>query len=159
MKMPADEDPDESIVRGGGRRYAVRVEITIDAGSEHNFWSDASKDIAEGGVFLATHQLLRIGTVVEIGIRIEGREQLVTCTGVVQWTRAQNPGVEEPMGVGIKFVELPDDERDAFREFAQTVREPIVYEPPAAPSRRRRASREAGAVPKADPGARPRRKR
>ena len=132
--MLDEYDPERSMVRRSAG--CVRVELGVDAVSEHNFWCDLSMDIRTGGVFIATHEPLRIGTVVEITLRLDAGEPLIV-GGVVRWTRPYFEGSDGPAGVGVKFVSLDSAIRELLSRFVQTVREPILFELDEMPLRHR----------------------
>lgn len=118
----------------------VRVEITLDASSEHNVWCDLSMDVAEGGVFVATYEAVRLGTVVDVALRLPEDDEPTETSGVVRWTREHVDGADAPAGIGIKFVSLSPSAREALGRFAECVREPILFELDEGPIRRRARS-------------------
>lgn len=134
--MVDSHEPEASMVRrcGQGR---IHIEITIDALSEHNLWCDLSMDMQGGGVFIATHQPLRLGTVVELSLRLPDAPDPFAISGVVRWTRTYFEGSDGAPGVGVALLSPDDDVRDRLGRFAQTVRDPILFELDEAPMRRR----------------------
>ena len=42
------------------------VQIAIDLGSEHNFWSGLTMNMSEGGVFVATFRDVPVGTTLSV---------------------------------------------------------------------------------------------
>src|SRR6185295_966535 len=103
------------------RRDPIRVEVEVSSASEHNLWCGLTMEVERGGVFVATHHVLSIGTVVDAYVAIEGREA-VKVSGVVRWRRPYMEGSDACPGIGIKFVELSDELRDELARFVTTVR-------------------------------------
>jgi uncharacterized protein (TIGR02266 family) len=132
--MMPDERGSEPSPRGS---LPARFDVVVDDRSEHNFWSDLSMTVQ--GLFVATHQPLRIGDVVDVSVRLSDDPEPIPVTGVVRWTRPYVDG-SEPAGLGLKFLEASDDTRDALARFVETVRDPLFFELDDAPVRRRRRS-------------------
>ncbi len=110
------------------RRAAPRVALCaeISLGSDHNFFTGFTNDISDGGVFVATVNLMPIGTQVDLafslpgGPRIEGK-------GEVRWVREfddRNPDAFP--GMGIRFTDLPLPDVTAIHGFTQQ-REPMFF--------------------------------
>lgn len=119
----------------GGR---VRIELAIDAESEHALWAGITLDVEKGGVFVATHHVLSLGTIVELELSLPDGQPPMHIQGVVRWTRLHSSESDGAPGVGVKFIELDAREQERIAWFATTVREPIVFELDEAPPRRRR---------------------
>lgn len=105
----------------------AEMEIEIDQSSEHNFWSGLVPDMSEGGVFVATHRDLPVGTIVRVEVSLPSEKEPVVAEGEVDWTRAYNDGSEVPPGVGVRFVQLTDDARAKILRFIENVRDPIFF--------------------------------
>ena len=106
----------------------VHVAITVGAATDHTLWADLSFDVTAGGVFVATYHPLALGTVVHLLLTLEGEEVPVAASGVVRWTRLHREGSEAPAGVGVRFVDLPEEVAGRLTRFASRVREPMVFE-------------------------------
>jgi uncharacterized protein (TIGR02266 family) len=133
---PHEGDP-PSVVRRCSRGK-VAIDLAVDAHSEHNLWCGLSNDVAEGGVFVATHESLEPGTNVDLSVRLPGVEEPVALRGVVRWIRAYGEESDAPAGVGVKFVALDQRALPELSRFA-TLRDPILFEldEPATRPRRR----------------------
>jgi len=96
-------------------RAPVHCEVTFE--SESNFYSGFSQDLSQGGVFLATFDLLPMGSTVEVALALPGGIN-VRAHGVVRWLRPQsdlNPQLWP--GMGIEFVDLPPAAQAAIGGF------------------------------------------
>jgi uncharacterized protein (TIGR02266 family) len=103
----------------------LEVEVTID--SDHNFYTDMSGDLGQGGLFVATLENLPKGTQVDLTVIVPGQPPF-RVRGVVSWVRESNEFNEDFFpGLGVAFVDLSGEARQAFEEFAET-RTPILYE-------------------------------
>jgi type IV pilus assembly protein PilZ len=103
------------------------VEIALDHASEHNFWSGLPMDMSDGGVFVATHRPLPVGTRVRVAMTLPGEADPVMATGQVTWTRPHLEGSDAPAGVGVFFVDVEEEAIAKVRRFTKTVREPIFF--------------------------------
>ena len=105
-------------------RAALHVEV--DWASDSNFYTGFSEDISEGGLFVATYQLAEEGTTLAITLELPNGEQIET-EGVVRWLRSpRDPNEATKPGMGIEFLGLTEDCKDAIREFVAN-REPMFY--------------------------------
>jgi uncharacterized protein (TIGR02266 family) len=111
-------------------RYALNLAITMQG--ENNFYAGLSEDISEGGVFIATFQLLPIGTPVVLSFTLPSSDEPITANGTVQWVRGPDAtaavenmfgaGREVPgimPGIGIRFQGLDAATRQTIRDFMQ----------------------------------------
>jgi uncharacterized protein (TIGR02266 family) len=115
----------------------LQIELLLNESSEHNFWCGMSWDIEQGGVFIATHQPIRIGTVVELLVLLPDRPEPTTMSGVVRWTRQYVEGSDVPAGIGVKFGALDGPIRDAVHHFTDSIRPPILFDLEEVPIRQR----------------------
>jgi uncharacterized protein (TIGR02266 family) len=116
------------------------VDIAIDDLSEHTFWANLALEVEQGGVFVATYRPVSIGTLVDLRLSLPDHDEPFTLSGVVRWTRPHIEGSDGVAGVGVKFVDLTEDARDTITQFANAVREPMIFELDDAPFRKRRRS-------------------
>lgn len=94
--------------------------------TEHNFYAGFTQDISEGGLFVATHEFLPIGSHVDLELELPGGHKLQV-RGVVKWVRdPRDPGETIP-GMGIQFEELAKADREAVNEFMSS-REPMFWD-------------------------------
>ncbi|MGI5861053.1 MAG: TIGR02266 family protein [Myxococcales bacterium] len=105
-------------------RARLQTEVTL--GSDSNLFTGFSSDISRGGIFVATCQIMPLGTRVEVGLELpEGTR--IEVRGVVRWSREPNDRFPEVFpGVGIQFTELEEESRRALEAFAAR-REPLFF--------------------------------
>jgi uncharacterized protein (TIGR02266 family) len=121
--------PDEDFRVREDERKAPRAiaYLCIDLCSEHNFWTGLTMNISEGGVFVATHMLLPVGSLVGLHLELPNQTRIMTL-GEVRWSRAFTGDDDVPPGLGIKFVGLDLGALSSIRKFVLTIREPILFE-------------------------------
>ena len=120
----AESDPPES-VRREHQRFSVDLEVSL--GSEHNFYAGLAENLSAGGVFIATHQLQKVGSKIDLSLRMPDSEEVWTLVGVVRWVRIFNEHSDTPPGLGIQFAELPKGASDAITKFLAQ-REPLFFD-------------------------------
>ncbi len=111
------------------RRSAQRVEIEAVIGfhTETNFFTGFSGDLSDGGLFLATWDLLPMGSELTLSFVLpEGRQ--IRARGRVSWVREPprtSDETHEP-GMGIVFEDLGEADKAAVMRFIR-VRAPLFY--------------------------------
>ena len=106
-------------------RASMSVDVTAD--SEHNFFAGFTENISEGGLFIATHTLREVGTVIDIAFALPGREEPLRCMAEVRWVRVYNASSDAPPGLGLRFINLNDEDAAYIRRFVQK-RSPIFWD-------------------------------
>ncbi|MBE2249317.1 MAG: TIGR02266 family protein [Myxococcus sp.] len=104
----------------------VRMQAQVDFESDDNFFNGFSANISDGGVFIATVNVLPLGTSVDVGFTLPTGER-IECKGVVRWVREiddKQPDVFP--GMGVQFVDLEARGAKAIENFIQQ-REPMFY--------------------------------
>ena len=108
------------------RRPRVKMQATIDFGSENNFYNGFSTNISEGGVFVATVKLVPLGTEVDLAFSLPTGEKIET-KGVVRWQREVDDKHPETMpGIGIEFINLPPAAEASVKRFIAN-RDPMFF--------------------------------
>ena len=117
--------------RRGAPRWPVVVEVTI--ASSHTFYSEGeqffSEDLSEGGIFVAAKCPQPLGTRLEFQFTLPDSRQLIEATGEVQWVREAGDepveGAPDAPGMGIRFIDLPDEHQARILRFIRTERRTI----------------------------------
>lgn len=100
--------------------------VAVNARSEHNFYAGFSGNLSEGGIFVATYEVLPEGRDLRVAIRLPQHPEIIT-RGVVTWTREANAGSGMSPGMGLALPDLEDDARRVIEEF-MAHREPLFHE-------------------------------
>ncbi len=115
----------------GNRRQSERVDLEIEIGmeSDTNFYTGIMQDISAGGVFVATHNLHKIGEKMRIELRLPGTPHPLVVHTVVSWIRQESNGsADEPAaGMGLRFI-APDPALVAACNRFMEQRESLFYD-------------------------------
>ncbi len=113
------------------RREHIRIPTTVEVSvaSDHNFFLGFSENISEGGLFIATHHLMPIGTMLDLTISAEPELPTTTVSCEVRWKRDVNDLTSdcEP-GMGVRFVNLSPDLEAAILRFIAVRREALFVD-------------------------------
>lgn len=104
-----------------------RIEANLGATTQSNFYVGFSGEIAHGGVFLATYEMLPEDASVCMLVTLPGGLEF-ECDGWVRFLRdpLDFTSESEP-GIGIQFEGLSDEARDLVLRFIRK-RPPIFYD-------------------------------
>jgi uncharacterized protein (TIGR02266 family) len=122
-RVKASEVPDD-----GERRGAARHELEVAVGLEgaSRFYTGKTGDLGRGGLFVASHEPLPVGTEVVLSFVLPDGYR-VRAEGTVAWVRAPRYRPEElPGGMGVRFERLDEADRRAIRFFLEQ-RPPFHY--------------------------------
>jgi uncharacterized protein (TIGR02266 family) len=110
-------------------RAATRIDLTLEVGVEtdHNFFVGLAENISEGGVFVATHNLRELGSILTVHLALPGHERPICATCEVRWVRIYNEASDTPPGMGLRFLDLDAPDELMIREFVET-RAPLFWE-------------------------------
>lgn len=104
----------------------VKMQAAIDLHSENNFFAGFSANISDGGLFVATVNLVPIGTEIDLTFTLPTGER-ISAHGVVRWRREVNDKLPDAFpGIGVQFTKLQDDAHHAITRFVAS-REPLFY--------------------------------
>jgi uncharacterized protein (TIGR02266 family) len=129
----ADEaDDDISVVRlksrpagaerRSSRRLPIELDVTIEGGACR--FSTTTADLSPGGMFLATHENIPIGTEVVLSFTLPNGTAL-EIIGIVEWRRGSFAAAAH--GMGVSFFCLDPEVKKVLERFC-SVREPLYYE-------------------------------
>lgn len=94
----------------------VRVEYsTVD-----EFFSEFSRDINQGGLFIETRRPLSLGSEVMMRFNLPGGDQMIETVGHV--VRISLGDQREPPGMGVEFEKLHKDDRTRIDRLVQTLK-------------------------------------
>jgi uncharacterized protein (TIGR02266 family) len=116
---PVEEDE-----RRCSKRIGLCAEITL--GSDSNFFTGFTNDVSEGGVFVATVNLLPIGTQIDLAFTLPGGA-CIEGRGEVRWLREHDErNLDAFAGMGIRFVNLETAALGAITRF-MAERDPMFF--------------------------------
>jgi uncharacterized protein (TIGR02266 family) len=112
-------------VRREHDRYAVDLEVNVQ--SEHNLYAGLAENLSAGGLFIATHELQKVGSKIELTLRMPDSEQSYNITGEVRWLRLYNEQSDTSPGLGVRFLDLPPGASAAIERFLAQ-RDPLFFD-------------------------------
>ena len=102
--------------RSGRGDLLVRVEYsTVD-----EIFSEFTRDINEGGLFIETEKPRPTGTEVAMRFNLPGNHAPLQTIGRVVWVRSASD--RKPAGMGIEFDELSSEDRDRINSMIRSLR-------------------------------------
>ncbi|HWZ92241.1 MAG TPA: TIGR02266 family protein [Polyangiaceae bacterium] len=119
------ETPASESVRREHKRVSVELEVSL--GSEHNFYAGLAENLSAGGVFIATHRLQKVGSKIDVSLRMPDSAETFELVGEVRWVRVYNEQSDTPPGLGIRFEALPPEATAAIERFLAQ-REPLFFD-------------------------------
>ncbi len=118
--MPQSE-PDE-VHTFVERRHSERAPVTVrvDYSTVDAMFSEFTRNINEGGLFIESETPLAPEEQVQLHFRLPGVDELFKVSGRVAWIR--EPGGQEPAGMGVEFENLDAESRRRIDEIIQGLR-------------------------------------
>jgi uncharacterized protein (TIGR02266 family) len=104
------------------RRLSDRAPVTVrvDYSTVDAMFSEFTRNINEGGLFIESETPLAPDELVQLHFRLPGVEDLFKVSGRVAWI--QEPGGEAPAGMGVEFENLDAESRARIDEIVQGLR-------------------------------------
>jgi uncharacterized protein (TIGR02266 family) len=95
--------------------------------SDSNLYVGFTDNISEGGLFVATHELLEIGERVTLEFELPGVDETLRVEGEVRWHRTASD-LDEGVypGFGVKFTDLGDEQQAQLQAFLDE-RDPLFH--------------------------------
>lgn len=111
-------------------RESPRADVyaSVDLFSEHNFWSGLTMNMSEGGLFVATHNVVPVGTRLVLHMVLPFENEPIVTLVDVRWTRSYTDQEDVPPGLGLQFIDTDPAALAKIRNFVSTVREPLFYD-------------------------------
>jgi len=124
-KRPSESIAIDDSVRREHERFSVDLQVSVL--SEHNFYAGLAENLSAGGLFIATHQLQRVGSRIELSLSMPESEEVFQIVGEVRWVRLYNEHSDTSPGVGVRFTALPAGAAAAISSFLAQ-REPLFFD-------------------------------
>jgi len=120
-QKPSDADRD--------RRSSTRRIFEVDIGihSDTNFFTGFSQDISSGGLFIATYDIMALGSDINVNFTLPSGPVL-SLNGKIRWIREYNETTPDTApGMGVQFDDLTERDQRAINRFIAT-NPPIFYD-------------------------------
>ncbi len=103
------------------RRRAPRIVLKTEVSfsSESNFYTGFADNISEGGIFIATYHPAELGTQMEIEFSLPDSNEPIKVQAEVRWAREQDAGEDASPGLGLRFLDLDENDRQRIDTFAK----------------------------------------
>ncbi len=114
---------------GPERRYSDRRVIKVDIGiqSDTNFFTGFTQDISSGGLFIATYDVLDMGTALNVNFSLP-HGPVLSLDGTVSWIREYNETTPDIFpGMGVRFKNLTGEDEQEINHFIAK-NPPIFYD-------------------------------
>lgn len=93
------------------------IELKVEYKRLNSFFSDYTRNISHGGIFIRTAAPLEVGTRFLFRLQVPNLQSPLTLKGLVRWIQDGEPDSEAtPRGMGIEFEFDSDAERLALAE-------------------------------------------
>jgi type IV pilus assembly protein PilZ len=124
VRGPSQERPEESgdvrTVVERRRSHRAPVVVRIEYATVDALFSDFTRNINEGGVFIETDCPAELDSVVHLRFRLPGTREALKVTGRVAWIAPAEDG--SPQGMGIEFENLTDQDRERINGIVMRLR-------------------------------------
>lgn len=113
---PELKDPEDQEKR---RFIRVPFRATVDYRTEGKSQTGMARNLARGGLFIETDEILPKGTRVDLQWSF-GEKTRIKAAGVVAWTKSGSQGV--PGGIGLQFTEISSENRSTIIDYVVQTR-------------------------------------
>ncbi|HOW51985.1 MAG TPA: PilZ domain-containing protein [bacterium] len=105
----------------------LSVSFAVSSDVPHNFFPGIMQDISTGGIFLATKQMLPIGTRLRLSFIIDNRQ--ISGHAEVRWLRQPSPSLPAGIdpGMGLLFLDLSADDRETIEFYIRQQNKPPTH--------------------------------
>ena len=106
-------------------RHDVELDVTME--SESNFYMGLTENLSEGGIFIATHVLKPLGTIIGVSFKLPDEQEPIKATGSVRWVREYSETSDASPGLGVRFEQLSTEQYQQIHRFL-AARDPLFFD-------------------------------
>lgn len=103
------------------REERLSAELKVDYRAGGSFVTDYSANVSRKGVFIQTSHPLPVGQKVRLRMQLPEGDAPFALDGVVKWVSASREQQEHPPGMGVEFIDLPDEAREQIERLVRSV--------------------------------------
>ncbi|MBM4397793.1 MAG: TIGR02266 family protein [Deltaproteobacteria bacterium] len=93
-------------------------DVQVDFESDDTFYVGFTRNISDGGLFIATERTLPVGLPVVVRFEVPTLPAPLTVLAEVRWVRTPaQANAESPAGMGVFFLDLPPEAAVAINRF------------------------------------------
>lgn len=104
----------------------LHLQVAVTLMSESQLYTGLSENLSEGGVFVATHVLRKVGEKIDLTLTLKDGKPIHT-VAEVRWVREFSDRIDSAAGMGLRFVSLSSDDAKAIRAFLRE-RDPLLFD-------------------------------
>ena len=108
-------------------RDGANIEVQVDHISETNFFSNITDEMRRGGLFIATYDILAIGTPLNVRLVLPGNRSFQLKARVAWVREPANCAEDVSPGMGVTFEKLTYEPLEAIQRYMKK-RPPIFFE-------------------------------
>jgi uncharacterized protein (TIGR02266 family) len=106
----------------------LQYELNVNRKSTHNFYTGFTNNISEGGLFIATEELIEIGSRLTFQFCLPSMDDPRPVEGIVRWVRERSHmNLDLESGMGVQFINLDPSLQQQINQFINQ-RDSIFYD-------------------------------
>ena len=107
------------------RSHRVPLQMLVSYKGDGNYLFDFSKNLGEGGIFIATENPPPAGTKIDLMFTLPSGSEAIEAEGVVMWIQDPIVGRKDlNAGMGVQFTAFKNDDRKRLASFLEEVESP-----------------------------------
>lgn len=113
-------EEDQYVLLRSDRRKNLRKQILVlkvKGEDQKGAFFGYCKTISRGGMFITSINPRKIGEEFDITFRLAGEAEDIKCRCAVAWVREYDSLTKQEPGMGIKFLNLPDETREKLENW------------------------------------------
>lgn len=111
---------DRASAFSGRSKTRVPVSLPLTYRDEHSFFKVVTGDLSGGGLFIKSDTLLEVGEKLLVNLRLPERVDSVIIKCEVMWAReSDSDSVNGPPGMGVKFIDMTEEDREALEKYLE----------------------------------------
>ncbi len=102
-------------------RKTLRTQVVLEDELGEGFIYFYTTDVSLGGLFMESEIPLKLGTKIFLSFRLTENSEKIRTTGEVMRLEKLAPTFPGISGMGIRFIDLPDEDLEAIKQFDGTL--------------------------------------
>lgn len=103
------------------RDERLSAELKVDYRTGGSFVTDYSANVSRKGVFIRTSHPLPVGEKVRLRLQLPEGDEPFALDGVVKWVCTVRDKDRHPPGMGVEFIDLPEDIRQMIDRLVRQI--------------------------------------
>ena len=107
-------------------RHAYETEINLETGSQ--FFTGFTRDLSAGGLFIATHQILPLGSTLRVKFGVPEIKKQFDIEATVCWVKKyRDDAPDQTPGMGVRFENVSPEDKEVITDYIST-RDTLFYD-------------------------------